>query len=342
MGISQAARDTIASLAQHTSELEFVMHVGDLGYAEGREDIWNEWLRLIEPVAQTVPWDVIPGNHELLPGDSHYECGVPMLARFETPSAQAAFSGLHTGKGCDSFNAVEGDPFWYAVNVGHARLVTYSTDSNYSKGSKQYEWLRRELSMANRPEKRAVRPWLLLFGHKPMYCASTYAGEIGTRERGGSAGEGTEGSLTAELEDLFVKNKVDVSFYGHIHSYNRMFPVKNNGAAVANGSSHVYRDPEMPVHMMVGMAGAPHLGTPYEKPIWSAYSEIAFGWLKATFANSSALHLEFIANGDGLNYGDAGTLGGYNPKVHDEVWITKRVSTFPGMGPQSAEAYLTS
>ena len=56
--------------------------------------------------------------------------------------------------------------------------------------------------------------------------------------------------------------------------------------------------------------------TTYDSPAWSAHAEIAYGWLKATFANSSALHLEFIANGDG------GALGS-TPSVHDDVWITK-------------------
>jgi predicted phosphohydrolase len=63
------------------------------------------------------------------------------------------------------------------------------------------------------------------------YTASTYFGELPTRDHP-DAGEGTEGSLTAALEQLFVDNKVDVSMYGHIHSYNRMFPVKDNGSVV--------------------------------------------------------------------------------------------------------------
>jgi hypothetical protein len=70
--------------------------------------------------------------------------------------------------------------------------------------------------------------------------------------------------------------------------------------------------------MMIGMSGAGHLGKPYDNTQkWSAYSEISYGWLKGTFANSSALHLQFVANGDG------GLDGPYNPSVHDEVWITK-------------------
>ena len=100
-------------------------------------------------------------------------------------------------------------------------------------------------------------------GHKPMYTAATYPGCINTRGKGEAAGEGTEGALTAELEDLFVANKVDVSFYGHIHSYNRMFPVKDNGTTVERppaSESKVYRSPGAPVHMMVGMSGANHLG----------------------------------------------------------------------------------
>ena len=39
--------------------------------------------------------------------------------------------------------------------------------------------------------------------------------------------------------------------------------------------------------------------------------------MRATFANASALHLEFVATGDGVEY-DV-----YALSVHDDVWITK-------------------
>ena len=69
--------------------------------------------------------------------------------------------------------------------------------------------------------------------------------------------------------------------------------------------------------MMIGMAGAGHLGgNRYVPEPWSAFSAIEYGWVKASFANASALHLEFVANGDGLS-------GPYNPSVKDSVWIVK-------------------
>ena len=49
-----------------------------------------------------------------------------------------------------------------------------------------------------------LRPWVLLCGHKPMYTASKYQGELPSRKEGAAGTEGTEGSLTAELEASFV------------------------------------------------------------------------------------------------------------------------------------------
>ena len=333
LGVSTAAHDTVRSMldaldavpaatSASAPGLEAVFHIGDLSYAEGNEALWNQFFGMIEPVASVVPWSVMPGNHDMRSGDSKGECGLPMLSRFETPrsrAAQPALLSMETTSRCEaSFDQTEGDPYWWAVDAGYARIVTYSTDSNLTKGSAQYLWLADELEAANTPAARAERPWLLLMGHKPMYTASQYAGEYGTRGSA-TAGEGTEGQLTAELEDLFVAHGVDVSFYGHIHSYNRMYPVKANGTHIerpANNTGRVYRSPAAPVHMMIGMAGAGHLGAPYAQPAWSAYAEIAYGWVRATFANASALHLEFVANGDGLE-------GAYAPAVHDDVWITK-------------------
>ena len=38
---------------------------------------------MIEPVAAVLPWDVAPGNHDMRPGDSGGECGVPMKTLYD-------------------------------------------------------------------------------------------------------------------------------------------------------------------------------------------------------------------------------------------------------------------
>ena len=98
-----------------------------------------------------------------------------------------------------------------------------------------------------------------------------------------------------------------------------MYPVSHNGTYYENTNFNVYASPKAPVPYMVGMAGASHLGDTDENPAWSAYSTEQWGWLKATFANASALHLEFVANGDGTSLDAAAG----DPSVIDDVWITK-------------------
>ena len=326
MGVSNAAHDTVRSMLSqlndesNSNSIAAVFHIGDLSYARSNEDIWNQFFGMIEPIASRVPWTVSPGNHDMRKGDSAGECGLPMLSRFETPRSRAAqphlLSQNSTVRCNEAYNNTVGHPFWYTVKLrGYATIITYSTDSNLEQNSEQWNWLQSELKKANTIEERGKHPWIFLMGHKPMYTASTYGGCISTRDNPES-GEGTEGQLTHELEKLFVDHSVDVSFYGHIHSYNRMYPTKQNGTYVEDTNKQVYRNPKAPVHMMVGMSGAGHLGASYDKPSWSAYSEISYGWLKTTFANRTALHLEFVANGDGLE-------GEYAPSVHDEVWIVK-------------------
>ena len=39
--------------------------------------------------------------------------------------------------------------------------------------AKQYEWLVTDLEAANREENRSKRPWIVLMGHRPMYCSET-------------------------------------------------------------------------------------------------------------------------------------------------------------------------
>lgn len=195
--------------------LQFRCYGGRL-QARGVDSVWNQFFGMIEPVASKVPWSVAPGNHDMKSGDSNGECGLPMLSRFETPRSRAAqphLLALNEADRCaQSFDNIVEQPFWYALDYGYARVITYSTDTNLAKGSPQYNWLAAELAHADLPASRATHPWVLLMGHKPMYTAATYSGEYKTRGNPNGA-EGTEGLLTAELEQLWVDNHVDVSLY---------------------------------------------------------------------------------------------------------------------------------
>ncbi len=56
-------------------------------------------------------------------------------------------------------------------------------------------------------------------------------------------------------EELFYSQGVDVVVAGHMHSYERMWPVYNRKAC--NGTvdpTNPYRDPPAPVHFVVGAA----------------------------------------------------------------------------------------
>eukprot|EP00493_Phyllostaurus_siculus_P008511 UN08617 len=76
---------------------------------------------MIEPVASHIPWDVIPGNHDIRNGDSGGECGLPMLARFETPFSQAAWPLLSAFSNVErcatSFDFAEGNPMPKSKNL---------------------------------------------------------------------------------------------------------------------------------------------------------------------------------------------------------------------------------
>ena len=43
---------------------------------------------------------------------------------------------------------------------------------NQMYASAQYDWLQQDLAEANKPENRTLRPWIIVFGHRPMYCSN--------------------------------------------------------------------------------------------------------------------------------------------------------------------------
>eukprot|EP00940_MAST-03C_sp_MAST-3C-sp2_P000549 g549.t1 len=218
------ANETAAFCARRANETDFVLHVGDIPYDKGDEFVWDSFFNGVESYASKIPYMTCPGNED------HAYDFVGYLKRFRMPGS--------TDTNCSWF---------YSFDYSHVHVVSISTEYiSREPGSDQYAFLESDLRAVN----RSVTPFVVMIGHRPLYCSSNDYYDCnmwGPRAR-------------ESLEPLLSRYGVDLYICGHVHSYERTFPVLN-GTRVANGT----------IHVMVGGAGAglSHAWS-HERPAWSA------------------------------------------------------------------------
>lgn len=96
--------------------------------------------------------------------------------------------------------------FWYSYDYGLVHTIVISSEHNLAEGSRQYEWLKKDLKEVNRKKT----PWLVVESHRPLY-----EGEIIWDQN--SVGV----AMRFEIEDLLYDYAVDVVLAGHYHAYHR-------------------------------------------------------------------------------------------------------------------------
>ena len=180
-----------------------ILHVGDFAYnldwQKGK--VGDEFLQAIQPMASRVPYMVCPGNHEIRHNFSDYQ------NRFFMPGGTSNQ--------------------YYSWDLGPAHIISISSEFyGYlplgllgDRIAKQYEWLKEDLKLAN--QNRAERPWIIVMMHRPFYCDDRSIWNchlISTLLRKGLAGE-------YQLEQLFHEQGVDLMLVGHMHNYERFYPV---------------------------------------------------------------------------------------------------------------------
>ncbi|KAL0385989.1 UNVERIFIED_CONTAM: putative inactive purple acid phosphatase 2 [Sesamum radiatum] len=140
-------------------------------------------------------------------------------------------------------------------------------------------------------------PYVVVQGHRPMYTTSYETRDVPFKDR-----------LQEHLEHLFVKNKVTLALWGHVHRYERFCPLNNYtcGSLGANGEEWK----AFPVHLVIGMAGQDwqpiwqprpdHLTDPvFPQPVRSMYRSGEFGYVRLN-ANREKLTLSYVGNHDGV------------------------------------------
>ncbi|KAG9336512.1 hypothetical protein JZ751_002859 [Albula glossodonta] len=270
-----------------------ILHIGDFAYDmdEDNARIGDEFMRQIQSIAAYVPYMTCPGNHENAYNFSNYR------NRFSMPGNT--------------------ESLWYSWNIGSAHIISFSTevyfylDYGVDLIFKQYEWLKKDLEEANKPENRKARPWIITMGHRPMYCSNDDKDDCTEFQSYVRLGRNDTTPPAPGLEKLFYLYGVDLELWAHEHTYERLWPVY--GYKVFNGSTEEpYVNPKAPVHIITGSAGCreKHDGFIPKPRDWSAFRSTDYGYTRMQVLNRTHLYLEQVSDDQ---YG----------KVIDSIWFVK-------------------
>ncbi|EGD77454.1 hypothetical protein PTSG_08549 [Salpingoeca rosetta] len=280
------SRNTTDGIEAEIADKHLLMHIGDISYARGYVSQWEQFHDQIEPIATSLPYMTAIGNHERdWPGtgarttgntDSGGECGVAYELRFPMPTESR-------------------DEPWYAFDFGVLHVIMISTEQDFKQGSKQHDYIMRDLKSIDRTKT----PWVIFAGHRPFYIDST-----NWEPHGGD--QTVAEDMRKTYEDVLFDNKVDLIFGAHHHSYQRTCHVYQN-KCVNTTTADGYRGP---VTVDIGMAGAgnsQNIQNP-QPEIFKFVDDSHHGFTRI-MANMTHFHMQYVRGDD--------------RKVHDEFVLVK-------------------
>ncbi|THU58725.1 hypothetical protein C4D60_Mb03t17450 [Musa balbisiana] len=271
--------NTTYQLIKDLKNIDIVLHIGDICYANGYISQWDQFTSQIEPIASTLPYMIGRGNHERdWPGtgsfyqntDSGGECGVLSETMFYVPAENRA-------------------KLWYSTDYGMFHFCIADTEHDWRPGTEQYSFIEHCLSSVDRQKQ----PWLIFLAHRVLgYSSADFYGDEGTSE---------EPMGRESLQELWQKYKVDIAFFGHVHNYERTCPVYQN-TCIRNGSNYYSGPFEATTHVVVGGGGASLADFTTVRARWSYFQDHDYGFAKLTAFNHSMLLLEYKRSSDGRVY----------------------------------------
>jgi len=244
------------------ADIQFVYHLGDQSYADDGDvhtysKIWNSFFNQLKPISSIIPYMTTVGNNDF---------GCFKCAANELPYARN-YTEFRT-----RFQMPQNSPqpnMFYSWDQGPVHWVSISTESNFPGSpdgglNSQVEWLHSDLSKANLLENRAVRPWVIVTGHKPFYTSSA-------EQCKPSGPFGSTKTLQDVFEPIFKQYSVNLFLAGHIHVYERNWPAYMN---LAPSKSYIRATDTITI--ISGAAGSPEGLNPYNTflphlPDWTAF-----------------------------------------------------------------------
>ena len=123
-----------------------------------------------------------------------------------------------------------------------------------------------------------------------------------------------QANIRNSFQSAMLAGGVDLFFAGHIHWYERLYPITANGtvdnSSVINSNTYMTNPGVSMTHIVNGMAGnieshSTHSGALL--PITAVLDQEHYGFSKLSIANASSLTVQFM-RGDGAGVSDQVTL----------------------------------
>lgn len=105
------------------------------------------------------------------------------------------------------------DNCYYSFDWKNIHFISLCSEgeacASYFPGSQQYNWLENDLKNID----RSITPWVIAYWHRPWYSSNSDS----------DAQEGL--AMKKSMETLLFNANVSLAVNGHIHAYERTFPV---------------------------------------------------------------------------------------------------------------------
>ena len=314
---------------------------------ENNWDIWQQWMNsvtqyvpyMVNPgnhEAACVEGDTANGTNTaiLVDGLPAGTTATSNLTYYSCPVSQRNFTAYSNRFRMPGNDAGVGgrSNFWYSFDYGLAHFISFSGETDYynspelpfladipanstetmpmmnqtkvtnsgpfgnidrnqyqnNTAYEQYQWLKKDLASVDRTKT----PWVFAMSHRPMYSSSVAS---------------YQAAMRAAFEQLFVQGGVDLYMSGHIHWYERTYPIMNSSvidynSVIDNHTYHTNTGHSM-THIVNGQAGNVEnhstLGKNPVLNITAVLDQYDFGFSKITVMNATTTYVEFIKGADG-------------------------------------------
>jgi len=283
LGCGVSGNKTLAQIQEIKPSLDRLFLLGDYSYRNDWKCFQNQLIGqgvdgLVRGPSNSFK-GVVVGNHEYPSGRSDHL----------DPAGRSDFINYF-----DLDNQPGSNNYSFDYQGIHFTILDTGGDKGeglFRTGSEAYKFLAEDLRIS---AQNATTQWRIVLLHRPVYASLNSGHDSGALIRDG-------------MHPLLDRYDVDLVVDGHIHAYERTYPIKYNEGdssrpiKTVQGNVSAFEDPDGEIFLTVGAGGYSHSTWIGNEPSWVANSDDNnYGFMKLTFSSDGkSLSGYYLKSSDG-------------------------------------------